>query len=589
MSAARGALPLLFLFILFATHCTFAAAANLQLVTNGTAAADIILPDNPTASESFAAKELQSYLANISGAQLAIRPATHTPIQNAVLLGTDATSSQIRKLGISFPANPGGEDYVIVTSGTSLVIGGGRPRGTLYGVYAFLEDTLGCRWYTPDCTKIPPQKTIELPPLRIADTPAFEYREPFYTEGWDHSWAAQNRVNGHSTHLEEMRGGSIGYYPHAHTFYKIVPPEKYSASHPEYFSEINGKRKWDDAQLCMTNPDVTSITAQTVIQWAHDEKWAQLFCVEQNDCGNWCTCANCRKIADEEGAQSGVLMRYLNAVGERLEKAEPQAKILTLAYQWTEAPPRITAPRANVRVQLAPINNCFGHPIDSCDINKASYANLQNWSRLTQNLYIWHYGRNLACYLLPYPDFDELAGSLRAYQRLGVKGVFIEGAYGSVGGSELADMRCWVLAKLLWQPQRDHWSLMQEFATAYYGPAGPPIIQYLHLLHDKIRQDNIHLKVYEAPEKAAYLTTDVLTRAESLFQQAEDSVTSNPQFLARVQKARLAIEYARLVKSTDDAERKKYAHIVAEKIERFKIGEIREAKSAKEYADQLSK
>jgi hypothetical protein len=139
----------------------------------------------------------------------------------------------------------------------------------------------------------------------------------------------------------------------------------------------------------------------------------------------------------------------------------------------------------------------------------------------------------------------------------------------------------------LWDPQQDVWKLMQDFADGYYGEADKPIMQYLHLLHDKIKTDNIHLHLYESPTAVAYLKGDIVDRAEQLFQQAEDAVTSRPELLARVQKARLAIDYTRLSQAQDDTERKKYARIVADKIERFNIGEISEAKSAKEYAKTI--
>ena len=37
----------------------------------------------------------------------------------------------------------------------TIAIAGGRPRGTLYGVYTFLEDYLGVRFLTADHTHVP--------------------------------------------------------------------------------------------------------------------------------------------------------------------------------------------------------------------------------------------------------------------------------------------------------------------------------------------------------------------------------------------------------------------------------------------------
>ena len=52
-------------------------------------------------------------------------------------------------------ASLGKEGYVIRTVGNDLLIVGGALRGNLYGVYGLLEDHMGCRWFTPDCSRIP--------------------------------------------------------------------------------------------------------------------------------------------------------------------------------------------------------------------------------------------------------------------------------------------------------------------------------------------------------------------------------------------------------------------------------------------------
>ena len=48
------------------------------------------------------------------------------------------------------------------TVGHNLVIAGTAKVGTLYGVYRFLEETLGVRWYTPEFTKTPKVKNLEI-------------------------------------------------------------------------------------------------------------------------------------------------------------------------------------------------------------------------------------------------------------------------------------------------------------------------------------------------------------------------------------------------------------------------------------------
>jgi hypothetical protein len=560
------------------------AAMPAKLVENGKSDYVIVLPSSPTPAETRAAAELQGYLDQISGAKLPIQHDSERLRTPAILLGTPETNTRVRALRINMPIERmAGEGYVIRTVHEHLVLGGPRPRGTLYAVYGFLEDYLGCRWFAKDATLVPHKRTIRLPHIDVTSIPAFEYREPFYTEAWDKDWAAHNRCNGTFMELDEETGGKVGYYPFVHSFNSILPPEQYFAEHPEYYSEIDGKRTREWAQLCLTNPDVLQLTIAKVKQWIAEHPEAKIISVSQNDWYRYCTCAQCANVMEEEGAPSGLVLRFVNAVAEAVTKEHPDILIDTLAYQWTEQPPKVTKPHPNVRVRMAPIGNCFGHPIDGCEKNAKPYENLLAWADITHNLYIWHYNTNFAHYLAPFPDFDELEGSTRAYHRLGVKGIFYEGAYPPGGGSEFAELRSWVLAKLLWDPSQDVWKLIDEFLPGYYGAAAMPIRQYMSLLHGLVKSEEIHFGIYDDPAKVGYLRREVVDKAEALFEQAERAVASDETLLARVQKARLAIDYTRLVQAKDDAERGKYAAIVAEKIRRFGIQQVREGQPVADF------
>ena len=52
------------------------------------------------------------------------------------------------------------EGFILFSDGKHLVIRGGTDRGTLYGVYTFLEDYLGVRWFTPKLERVPESKNI---------------------------------------------------------------------------------------------------------------------------------------------------------------------------------------------------------------------------------------------------------------------------------------------------------------------------------------------------------------------------------------------------------------------------------------------
>ena len=167
---------------------------------------------------------------------------------------------------------------MLKTAGSHLVIAGGRQRGTMYGVYTFLEK-LGCRWFAPDVSRIPKLPTITVQPLDEIHKPAFEYREPFFTEAMDRDWAARNKMNGDHLDLDASTGGKIQYYPFVHSFYATDPAEQYFKDHPEYFSFVDGRRRGEAAQLCLTNPEVLRLATEKVFEWLQQHPEATIVSV----------------------------------------------------------------------------------------------------------------------------------------------------------------------------------------------------------------------------------------------------------------------------------------------------------------------
>lgn len=522
-----------------------AVAASGWLVREGKSAYAIVIAPDASLSERHGAAELQKFLEQISGARL---PVTAEPRPSMILVGR---SPALDKLDPTIPfADLGTEGFALKTKGRQLIIAGGRLRGSMYGVYEFLE-RLGCRWFTADVSRIPRMRSIALPVLDEIQKPAFEAREPFFPEARDPDWAARNKVNGQSMRLDAARGGKVLAYPGGHSFAALVPPEKYFKTHPEYFSLVDGKRRIDEysSQLCLTNPDVLGVAIATVEQWIAEHPEATNLSVVQNDGEGWCECDHCRRVeAEEGGAHSGPVLRFVNAVAEAIEKKHPDKLIDTFAYSYTMEPPAKARPRRNVRVRVCPIEACFAHPFERCEYNAAVMRNLAAWSRISGQLYAWHYNINFLHYLLPFPDFDELAADIPMYRRHGVVGLFMEGSTDTEGGAENAELRSYVMAKLMWNTGLDANRLIDEFHEAYYAKAAKPMRAYFDLLHSGVRQapdgPERHFWI-EDPPSAPYLGGDLVSKATGLFSEAELQA-DNDTVRAHIAKARLAVDYLRI-------------------------------------------
>lgn len=521
-------------FALFAL-CAVSLPA-VTLVRDGKTAYSICISPRSTPAERHAADELRRFIEQMSGARLPVAEqcAAGKP---SVFVGGSTESF-------------GAEEYVLKTNGRNLTIAGGRPRGTLYGVYALL-DKLGCRWFTPEVSRIPKRSTIDVGTLNERGKPFFEYREPYFTEAFDRDWSARNRMNGNSARLDEATGGRIEYFPFVHSFYSLIPPEKYFKDHPEYFSMIDGARRVERGQLCLTNPDVLRIAVAQVRQWIREHPNAGIISVSQNDWEGWCECDRCRRVEEEEGGQhSGPILRFVNAVAEQIEKTNPDKLIDTLAYWYTENPPAKVRPRPNVRIRLCPIGVCESHPYESCPRSRYFVNNLKAWARITNQLYIWHYNTNFAHYLAPFPDFDELAANIPLYSRSGVVGVFLEGAYPQGGGGENAELRSYVMARQLWDPRTDVDREVNDFMATVYGAAAKPMREYFDLLHREVRPAprglGQHIWIFNLP----VFSRGFLPEANRIFDRAL-AAADGPEVRRRIEKARLPLEYVALTEARE--------------------------------------
>jgi hypothetical protein len=531
------------------------SAARITLAQGGKSTYSICLAADASPSEKRGAAELQKFLAEMSGARLPIVTDAENTTGDLLLVGRSKITDRL-KLNIPFD-KLGREGFALKTSGRNLVIAGGRQRGTMYGVYAFL-DRLGCRWFTPDVSRIPKLDTLSIAPLDVTEVPAFEYREPGNAAEGDRDWATRNRINGARAAVDESTGGKIQYYPFVHTFYQLVPPDKYFKEHPEYFSLVDGKRSIEikfvpgspgsrPTQLCLTNPDVLRIATATVLDWMNRHPEADFYSVSATDSEGWCECENCRRVEEEEGGvHVGPILRFVNSIAEAVEKQHPDKLIDTLGYWWHEAPPK-TRPRRNVRIRFCPITACQAHPFERCPHNQNVMNNLRGWAKLSNQLYVWHYTINFQHSLLPFPDFDELAADIPMYKRNGVVGIFLQG--GQRAGGALTELRSYVMARLMWDTKTDVKRAIDEFQTAYYGEkAAQFMAAYFDLLHRQVRMppngEGRHMWFKRSP----YISEQASAEASKLLDQAE-AAAPDDAVRRRVRKERLSIEYLEVLRA----------------------------------------
>jgi len=536
------------------------SAAEVLLAEEGRAAVPIVLARDASLPERTAARELVGHLERVTGARFTITTEGAGEGGGAAILV--GPTERAAALGSGTPDGP--EQWRIRTVGDSLVLDGGRPRGTLYAVYRFLEDVVGVRWWTSESSFVPRIDRLELPGLQLEGEPAFSYRDIHGLDGTV-EFSARNRHNGDRSNLPAAFGGREAYGPpgHAHDFYAYVPPEEYFADHPEFFSEVDGERKANRAQLCLTNPELQELVGERLAGFIargtadaeeRGESPPRLYSFSQGDWGGACSCPACAEVDRREGGHAGSLVEMLNSMGERIRESHPDVLIDTLAYHYTFPAPRQTKLAPNVVVRLSALQRRdFSKPVTHRRHRSYRRA-IDEWRQVTSHLRIWDYSVTFGEGAeLPLPNLPILAEDLRYYLDHGVEGVFIQ--HDPPIRADMRELKVWVLLKLLEEPTREIDPLVREFTDGHYGPAAPAIRDYLGLLGDAFARRPVRIGYPARAKQYRYIDPRFLREAQAIFDRAEVAVAGSAELVNRVRFARLALDRATLLRWKDKLRR----------------------------------
>ncbi len=531
-------------------------AAAMTLAQDGRATAVIVLGPSEVPAERTAARELAHYLSAITGGEFPVLdPEDPRPSGPTLWVGATAFARHhdIR------PEAMGPEHWIVRSVGGDLVLAGGRPRGTLYAVYVYLERYLGVRWWTPFEEHVPWRPTLSHRTIDDEGEPAFRYRDVSGVVGHP-VFLARHRINGAMGRIPWDFGGGVDYGPPSgvHNFYRYVPPSQYFEQHPEYFSEIDGRRTTENAQLCLTNEDVQRIVVARLAEYIHQAEResaasrtppARLFAISQNDWGGPCQCARCRDAVAETGSQSGVVIRFLNGVADLIHDDFPEIELDTLAYHYTLDPPVGALPRDNLVVRLSGLQyRDYSKGIQAPENTRYREA-VETWAVRAPKLRIWDYTVTFGMADLPLPNVTYLADDLRFYLDLGIDGLFVQHEHPIT--ADLRDLKLWMLMKLLEDPRRDESALLREFTDGYYGRAGRWVRRYVRLLDRVAARRPTVIRFRAAPPEYGYIDSAFLKRGNRLFERARRTVVDDPILSRRVRHAQLSFDTATLFRWCD--------------------------------------
>ncbi|MBO5462880.1 MAG: DUF4838 domain-containing protein [Clostridia bacterium] len=529
-------------------------SAPMYIVDDGVSDFVIVTTENPDATTKTAVNELQTYIKKISGAEIkAVTESEVTPEDSAIILGETSLEKGIVDINRSEIAQDG---FMLYSDGKHLFIAGSDNRGTLYGVYTFLEEYLGVRWFTPELEVVPENKDI------IIDSRINRIVEPSFSirrndcQGTNDAHRARTKMNVSFWNEAKEYGGALTYVLWDVTLDKLVPDDLIT-EHPDYFATTAEGTKTRD-HVCLSNPDVLSVAVENarkaILACETDAKYIH---IGQKDNTNYCRCEKCEALYEKYGSVSATTILFTNAFADALDDEFPDFTFTFYAYNETDRPPTDTTLRCNdnvVPVLCGLHKACRSHPLTECGSKDGdeTFANLfgspeptihedfANWVKIADTTYIYDYTINFINTAQFFSNFEYMQSTMKYMHDIGITGYIYN--CGDTHTAAFNELRNYLLCKLQWDVNCDVEYHMMDFMNAYYGEDAASYIKQIIDIQTAQTKVSAHAFDFDWHYQAGFYPMNVAVALDGLWEKALTADITEEQ-LFNVETANLSWEY----------------------------------------------
>ncbi len=518
------------------------ASEPIHIVDDGTPRAAIAVPIQCDAQTKAAAELLAKYVKESSGAELPVLAEDGSrdgefPV--TIHVGSDAYVK-----GLNLKVEDLDEDGFVIrgVDEGDLVIAGPTPYGTEFGVCEFLERYVGVRWLMPgaDGTDVPERETIEVPVGEVRQEPVFFSRLFSGVSGPQVTWARRNRMH-----------GRVSFH---HNLQRLVAPEKYGKTHPEFFPVRKGERyipansNTHGWQPCFSAPGLAEEAAKTICAYFDEHPDVESYSLGVVDSSGHCECEKCLAKDPEEknflGRRdcSDRYYGWCNDVVERVLKEHPDKWFGCLAYsEVAQAPSRV-----KVNPRIIPYMTYDRMKWIEPELEADGKRMTEVWQAASPVLgwYDYIYG---SAYCVPRVWFHKMGDYYRYAQAHGVRALYAE-AYPNWGEGP----KLYVSLKLQWDPSRNVDELLREWYVRTVGPdaADDLAAYYAHwedfwtrrILDSKWFSRGGQYLAFNNPGYLADVTDRDMAKSRALLESVLEK-TRTPKQKARAELLMLAFEY----------------------------------------------
>lgn len=453
-------------------------------------------------------------------------------------------------------------------------------RGSLTGVYDFLERFAGVRFYFPGDagTVIPKRTALQLPEqIDIFDSPDMRLRS------WSHFCGKypegeEGKINGverFNVQLLRLRGGEYAV-PICHGLNALGLMRRFGSSHPEYFALMPDGKRYNDprqqhaGQLCFSSGVVEEIyqdmaaalrgkpasergvlgfvSTNTPMYDPYRSFNVNMFCIMPQDYLYWCGCEKCKAVA-EAGHElhkhpaaarkaSDFIWKMTCDMALRLKRDNIDGYVVQMVYPPYNYLPDFSLPN-NMRIIVA-----------MTGAQEAADRRLIEWSKKSgRPLMIWTYpGKHMNKV-----NFDGIPAwegrrAIKWYQqnRPYIAGITRECETDYRFFAHLDD---YLYSKWCWNRDTDMDAILEEYYSLMFGKGGDFIRQFYDELETlwnehvvgEVKEDSLGPVVSVPTVQNTWLriyTDKKLESFKRLFEQAENAAAGNPEHVMRIRYVR---------------------------------------------------
>lgn len=473
------------------------------LAQNGTTDYSILIEEDASEREYFAAQELQKLFKEATGATLPITTQEMTFSEDAKVIsigdtsffegsGVKAEYSELKTSGTR-----------VINKGSSVICVGAGDEGTLYATYDLLDVLFDYEFFDVDAYRLKKSSTVKLPEMDLTNIPDFDFRE-------FGDYSHENPVGGdyHDSWRRRFWYNNTSAIISGHTAEQIIPLETYyTPEHEDWFYHPTGS----DWQLCYSNEEMRLEYVEQLKRFINKKPDGYRIYMTDNDVPSWCDCSKCKATIEKyspagQPTNTATVILFINKVIADLEpwveENYPGKRIeyVFYAYQGAKFPPA----QKNANGQYEPVGVSNGdysmklnpkvlvqYAAVEADRNKSFKEDatennfLRAWASITPNLMIYEYPQDAFHSLLPYDGAHTHAENIRFAKELGHTAYRFQGNY-NTQSSGFYNLRIYLISKLMWDTTLDPEKLAEDYINNVYGDAAPVMMELYKMLRDRL-------------------------------------------------------------------------------------------------------